>query len=169
MIIASALVLVCMIAIILGYLFFAPFYIEINSIEGYFRVRFHTIAKVSFKIIDYSPVLEIRIAGWIKQIDLLKTKSKAKEKPAAKKKKKKKKSNIRWRKFAGVLRSFKITQCDIIIDTGNIQLNGILYPVFYLMSFYSKKNIRINFIDENIIVLEIENSIARMSRAYLRS
>lgn len=164
-----ALVLICVVAIILGYLFFAPFYIEVSSIEGYFRVRFHTIAKVSFRIIDYSPMLEIRIAGWTKQIELLKTKDKAKEKSAAKRKKKKKRSNIRWQKIIGVLRSFKITTCDIIIDTGNMQLNGILYPVFYLMSFYTKKNIGINFINENIIVLEIENSIARMSWAYIHS
>lgn len=76
---------------------------------------------------------------------------------------------INWRKLRGVLRSFKINKCNVLLDTGDQQLNGILYPVFCMMRYYSGKYFEINFMNRNEVVLEIENSIARMGWAYLKA
>lgn len=169
------LVLLGVIGAIFCYLLFAPFYLEIDSIKGFFRVRFHRLASVDLSIKDFSLILDIRVIAWRKEIDLLKAKKTSKEKAAKRKKTdKKKEKKTSWmkvtpKKIISVLKSFKINKCDILIDSGNVQLNGILYPVFFMASFYSKKNIRINFVNENVIIFEIENSLARMSRAYLSS
>lgn len=169
------LIFICIVCAILCYVFFAPFYLEIDSTEGVFRVRFHTIASVDLKIVDYSLILHIKVIGWTKEIDLLKVKrtskdKKTKEKKVGKKKEQKKSlMKVTPKKIIAVLKSFKINKCEVFIDTGDVQLNGILYPIFYMAGYYSKKNIHINFINENVVRLEIENSVARMSRAYLNS
>lgn len=164
------LVLLVIVILLFCYLFFAPFYLEINSIKGFLKIRFHKLASVSVMIINDSVLLDMRIAGWKKQMDLLETTTVQKKKPVKKKKElKKEKSNISPKKIMAVLASFKVKQCDVSIDTGDVQLNGILYPVFYLVQCYSKKNMQINFTGENKLVLEIENSLARMSRAYIGS
>ncbi len=171
------LIIVCIsiIGAVLCYLLFAPFYVEIDSEQGFFRFRFHELGSVDLRIVDYSLLLHIRVIRWTKDIDLLKTKRTSKDKKKREEKvgKKKGKEN-QWmkvtpKKIIAVLKSFKINKCDVLIDSGDVQLNGILYPIFYLAGYYSNKNIRINFINENVIRLEIENSVARMSRAYLSS
>jgi hypothetical protein len=74
-----------------------------------------------------------------------------------------------FKKMRLILKSFKIKKCFITIDTGNMPLNGMLFPWIYLLSIYTKKTVMINFSEKNIIILQIENSIARMLWAYFKS
>lgn len=83
--------------------------------------------------------------------------------------KKSKRNEVSFRKMMRVLGSFKINRCEILIDTGNIQLNAFLFPIFYLLQMKTSKNIQINFIGNNKLIIEIENNLARMSWAYLSS
>ena len=167
-------VVLFMVILIIGYLFFAPFYLELNSVQGLLRFRFHRLASVTAAIRNNTPVLEMRIAGWRRKMDLGEIKNFANKKSYGRKQKirqetVKKRRPIPWRKIRRVLYSFKVNVCDISIDTGNMSLNGILFPVLYLFRLYSKKDISINFLDENRIILQIENSLARMSWAYISS
>lgn len=139
------LIFISVIGAILCYVFFAPFYLEIDSVSGFFRVRFHTVASVDLKIVDYSFILHINVLGWTKEIDVLKIKRTSKDKkPKEKKVDKKKDTKNSWMKVTptkiiAVLKSFKINKCDVLIDSGDVQLNGILYPIFYMAGYYSKK------------------------------
>lgn len=163
-------VLLVIIIFTLCYLFFAPFYFEINSVTKLVRVRFHKLASAELKFETNTIMLDIKFAWWKKQIDVFAIKKNSnKEFPAKKRKSEKSKRKILLKKIKAVIKSFQVTQCNVSIDTGDVQLNGILYPVFYLMSAYSKKNIKINFTNENVIILEIKNSLARMSWAYIRA
>jgi len=56
-----------------------------------------------------------------------------------------------------------------MLDTGDMPLNGILFPWFYLFSRRVNHDVLINFNNENTIKLKIENSIARMLWAYIKS
>lgn len=164
------LVLLFILVIISGYLFFAPFYLEINTVEGLYRIRFHRLANVSLKPSNSSIILEVKIGGWRKQIDLFATGTISKGKPVEERtKRRKEKWKIPWQKIRGVVASFKVNKCRVLIDFGNVQLNAILYPVFYFVSVYTGKNIQTNFIGKNEIILEIENNLARMSWAYISS
>jgi len=71
------------------------------------------------------------------------------------------------KKMRAIIKTFKINTCYINIDTGDAGLNGMLYPGFYWLSAYIHKPVGINFLNENDIVLEIENSLARMAWAYI--
>jgi hypothetical protein len=162
------LVLLFIVLCIFSYLFFAPFYFEINSSTDVYRIRFHKLASVSLKLKNNSLFAEIKLAFWTKEFDILEKRSIKKEKPHVNEKKNKTEIKIHWRMIKVLLKSFKVNRFSMSIDVGNMQTNGILYPVLYGISTYTKKNIEINFINKNLIIIEIENSIARMSCSYIK-
>lgn len=52
------------------------------------------------------------------------------------------------------------------IDTGNMPLNGIMYPGFFWLSRLTGKTFEINFSDKNELILEIENNLAGLVKAF---
>ena len=54
------------------------------------------------------------------------------------------------------------------MDTDNMQVNGIMYPICLLAQNISGRQIGINFVGENIIILKIENNIARIVWAFIK-
>ncbi len=160
------LILIFIIAIIFSYLLFAPFYFEINSITGLCGIRFHHLASAGLIFTDDSLKIDIRIAGWNKQTYWPAITEGKKEKPVIIKKKKKP-LKISFSMVKAILNSFKVNKCYLTIDSGNMQLNGILYPFFYWISKRTHKTIEINFLDKNEIILEIENNFARILKAFI--
>jgi hypothetical protein len=161
-------------SLLIIYFLFAPIYIEMNSTAGLFRVRFHRIASSNFLIRNDSLFLNLKIGWWNKEFDLLKGKEKAdRVKKITEVQKARRKKSIRfpsaWKKIKGIVRSFRIRECYITIDTGDMPLNGILYPWFYLFSKRIRKIVMINFQGENTVILQINNSLARMLWAYIKS
>lgn len=162
-----ALLLIVLIGVL--YLLFAPFYIELNSLTGLYRLRFHRLASLSAKFINSSAVLELKILFWKKPLTFQQT-SERKMQPAKHKKSDKiKKRNLRMQTIVNMLRSFKINTCDISLDTGDVAVNGRLYPLFYLLGFFTRRSIQISFTGQNHIILEIENNLARLTRALVLS
>lgn len=155
---------------IISYLLFAPFYLEISSRNGLCRIRFHRLASANLRIDGNTLLLELRLPGFIKKIDLFESQKEHEEKQVKRSTERKGAGRkISWRKIKAILQSFKINEFKLSVDSGDMQLNGILYPVFYLISENRRINLEINFIDENEIELEIENNLARISWAYLSS
>lgn len=153
---------------VFSYLFFAPFYFEVNSSMDLYQLRFHRMASVRFKLKNNSLLAEIKLAFWLKEFDVFEKRTISKEKPKKKEKKNEKEIKIQWTLIKALLKSFKVNKFRMSIDFGNMQTNGILYPVFYGISTYTKKNIEINFLNKNEIVIEIENNLARISYAYIK-
>lgn len=73
--------LLLIIAAIFGYLLFAPIYIEINSADSLCGIRFYHLARAKLIFFDSSLKIDLSIAGWGKQIDLLDLLFKKKKKP----------------------------------------------------------------------------------------
>jgi len=128
-------------------------------------MRFHKVARAKIYATHESVYIELQIAGWHKVIDLLASK----KKQVIKKEKleKKKKRGFSISKVRALIASFKLLKCYISLDTGDMALNGILYPWFLWISSLTRKNIRINFYNENEVVLKIENNFFRVLRAYI--
>jgi len=162
-----------LILFIIAYLLFAPFFLEIDSTTGLCRVRLHRLASAQLVLHDRSLFMKLKVAWWQKELDLLaprKEKSPSTEAVIRTEKKKKQfQINKMLRKMKSVLKSFRIDKCYLTFDTGNMPLNGILYPSLYLLSQRTNKTVMINFWEENEIILQIENSVARMLWAYIRS
>jgi len=165
--------------LLLLYLLFAWFYIEIDSPAGLAGIRFGGIAEASIILNETIQVVRIKIAWWKKEYDLSDAESggavKRREVNASGgrivRKPKRKRIPVQklLRKLKGIIQSFKINKCNISVDTGDMPLNAILYPWFYLVKWRTGKNVSINFVGENVIILQAKNSIARMLWAYIKS
>lgn len=160
------LVLLLILLGVLGYLLFAPFYLELNSGSGLCRVRFHRIASARLAIQENTLLLHLRIIGWRKRLDLL-AQGQKREKPRPKKAPKKR-PQVSLRKMWAVVRSFKVNRCRLAVDVGDVQTNGLLFPWLLLVGRLTGQPIGINFLHENEIILEIENSFFRMLWAYFK-
>jgi hypothetical protein len=130
-------------------------------------MRFHKIASINLKMINAEFKIEVTVLVFTRRFDLINSKNNFIK--ANDREKNQIEYKVPYKKIKAVIKSFKVNKCYVSIDTGNMQLNGILYPLFYWMKVKSQKNIQINFIGETLIVLKIENSLARMSWAYLNS
>lgn len=161
------LIVLLIVVLILAYLLVAPFYLEINSDDGLCRARFHRLASARLSVIDNSWILDLKIVGWHKQIDLFAQPTP--QKKAVQRISQEKKAGLPFRKVWAVIRTFRINKCDLSFDFGDMPVNGILYPVVKGVSMLTGKNISINFWNENRIILEIENNFARMIWAFIKS
>jgi hypothetical protein len=160
-------VLLSSVVVTVLYLFFAPFYLQIDTTKNLYQVRFHRLARLSLKM-GSEPALEAKVAWWKRDFPLFHPTAKPVQKPE-KKDHKSSKKNVPIKRLIHVLKSFRVTTCYINTDLGDMQLNGILYPVFCWLSWYSGKPISINFTGRNEMMLELQNSMARMSWAWLSS
>lgn len=149
------------------YVFFAPFYIEINSTKSLYRLRLHYLASISFLVNNDPEKMELKILAWKKELNIS---SSIKDLESEKRiKQRTKLPKIFLKKILAVLKTFKINNLKVNLDFGDMQLNGILYPVFYCLGLKINKQLYINFEGKNFISVEIENSLARISWAYITS
>ncbi len=158
------LVLLLIVLALAAYIFFAPFYFEIDNTRGLFRFRFHRLIFLDLRIGD-ELALELSAFGWKKNLELHPGK---KDPPNEKERSVSdgwKKRMPPLKKLLRVFRSFEFTKCYVRLDLGDMRLNGMMYPVFAWLRWYSHKDIEVSFTGTNIIIVEIRNSLARMSRA----
>ncbi|MDR3693947.1 hypothetical protein [Mucilaginibacter sp.] len=152
---------------VIGYVLFAPFFLEINSFNNFYGIRFLYLASANLILIDDRLKINIKAVGWHRLMDPFAKSKKAETKPV--KQKKEKKSNFSLPLVKALLKTFKIKKCFLDIDTGDVQVNGILYPIAYWLGTCTAKPISINFLHHNEINLEIENNMARLIKAYIYS
>lgn len=155
--------------LIFSYFLFAPIYFEINSISGLIEFRFHKLISAKLKLIDASFFIEVKFFAWYKNIEFKKVSTSSGIKPEVKRHRSDLILKRPLNKIKAVLRSFKLNKCLLSLDTGDMKMNGVMFPVFYLLKYICRKNIGINFVGENLLILEIENNLARMGWAYLNS
>lgn len=158
----SVLSLFLMVLIVL---FFLPFYFEVDSNTGLFCIRYSHLVKASLRMAESTVTLEIKTAVWKKSIDLLTARPKKKQK-TTEKKAKPKWLHFTREKMIRLLQSFRVNKCRLKLDTGIMQWNALLFPCFVLLSRRSGKSFTINFQNEQEVVFEIENNLARIIRAY---
>jgi hypothetical protein len=155
-------------AVVFSYLLLAPFYVEINSLTGLYGLRFHHLATGRLAIEEGSIIIDVCIAGWKKRIDLL-TKPASKTTKQTSSNKRRKPIKLSFSLMKDMIKSFKINQCYLNIDTGNRPLNGIIYPLFYLAGTYFDRPVSINFLEKNEFILEIENNFANILKTIIHS
>jgi hypothetical protein len=117
------------------------------------------LASGRLSVYNESPVIELRIAGWKKQIDLLKRPARKTKKPTSLNKPHKP-VKMPFSLIKELFLSFKVNQFRLNLDLGNMPLNGMVYPLFYWARTYLNKPIEVNFIGEREFILEVENNFA---------
>ncbi len=150
----------------MSYLLLAPFYIEVNTETGLCQVRFHRMAKAGIRIVGNRLQIYLNVAGYTKLINTIDVSGQhlSEKKKKIVVKRKRRSSSIQLIK--AIARSFRVNRCYVNIDTGDLGLNGMLFPLFFWMSTASGKHIYINFLGENTVVLEIQNRLSRILQAF---
>lgn len=163
------LVILLVVGMLVIYLLFARLVLEISSPHQTMGFRIGRIASATL-CEDYS-TLELRIAWWKRRYDITdmagtgNSLTEHKSRAGAPRRKIK----IDMAAIKRVVRSFRISRCRIEIDTGDMPLNGCLFPLFYAFRYWSGREVGINFCGRNTIILRIENTLARMLWAYIKS
>lgn len=134
---------------------------------GLYGIRFQNLAKANFILRERSVFLNLKIAGWKKEIDLLMKKEVRTKKKAVKKVRSV--NRISLSKVKNVIASFRIKKFLLSMDTGNTHLNGLLFPVFFCLGQITGKEIGINFKDENRCILCLQNNVARILWAFMKT
>jgi hypothetical protein len=98
--------------------------------------------------------------------DIKPARKKIREGDVKKKRKKKVKLSRMLKKMIRVIRTFRVTEWQLAVDTGDYTLNAQLYPLNYLP--YAFEHLDINFRDTNFLVLKIRNRPWKILRAFLR-
>ena len=153
--------------LLIGWLLIAPLRLIADSRLGMLEVNWWGLGFAGLYLNGEDPVFRFRIAFWKKEVDLLTWQPKKKKKEKKPKKKKKRKSPISFRKFLRILRTFKILEWQLDLDTDDYVVNGWLYPVFLFLN-RSGKRFQINFRGHFYWRMVIENRGYRVLWAFLR-
>ncbi|MBK7037568.1 MAG: hypothetical protein IPH42_14800 [Bacteroidetes bacterium] len=65
------LILILIVLLILSYLLFAPFVLEIDSNKGLYSIRFHRIISANLALEQETIFIKIKFAWWRKEFNLL--------------------------------------------------------------------------------------------------
>ncbi len=138
------MIVILILIVLLALLFFVPFQIELNSNLNYINLNFLYFFNYRFHI-DF-------ILRHINNFNTSLTKK-----------------NQGFLSLGKTIRSFQLKKINVNIDTGNVQLNSYLFPVFFLIGFFFDRNISINYNGYNFIRIIVQNNLARLSWAIFSS
>ena len=113
--------------------------------------------------------LSMRILFYKKTIRFSEIKSKPKKiKEPTSKKKPKRRMKIKQllKKIVRIIKTFRVTEWQLAVDTGDHTQNAQLYPLNFLP--YAFKHLHINFSNENYLLLKIRNRPWKILYAFLR-
>lgn len=164
---ALILILVLLLGII-AYLLFASAYLLIDSRQGRVECGLGPLARARLKL-EPRPMIQLSIVGWKQEIALTGRKRKATQ-PAAKLAHRSRRLSARaMRRIWAAIKSFRVRQFCLRMDTGDVQLNGLLFPLAYWLARRTGRPIDVNFTNHNELVVEVHNNLARLLWAYVRA
>ncbi|NNC95856.1 MAG: hypothetical protein HKN92_09865 [Chitinophagales bacterium] len=168
-------IIVGLLLVALLYVLLVPFRLRIDSREGYVNLYWGPAASGGLywqneKLEETEVRFKVFFFG--KKFNVLEILAKSKKDDAEKKKKrsKNKLSAIKkgnFRSGLAILKSFKVIHFELMIDTGDYCLNGMLVPINYINPL-EKFPVTINFIGKNYLVCDIKNSGIRVLRSFIK-
>ena len=150
-------ILITLFLLLLVALLLVPIIICIDTTSNQYYLQLQGLIKAHLENHD-AEIFRIRINVLFMKFYIypLKKKSINKQKKDDKRHLTKLKKNMSFSRFFKILRTFKIKQLFINMDTGNCILNAKLYPLFALLN-YTAGNFHINFQGRNQFVLLVKN------------
>jgi len=146
------------------YLLFASWVLEVDSAAGLYRFSLVPVFYVRWVSGDFPPYAEMRILGFRRTLDFS-DRDRKRGKPV---KRKRSHPKIRFRssRMGAVLHSFRVRNFYLNIDTGDMALNGRLFPWVYLIRAQTGLRCYINFTGNQTMQCIVKNNLYRVIRAY---
>jgi hypothetical protein len=163
--------LLLLLFLLLCWLLLSSLNIEIDSRVPRAGIKWGTIgsAKIWY---DEKWRMHIRAPFYEKTSPLAELKGKSRKiipEEAAKKKEEKKRRNLRrvLKMIIPMVKTFRVTEWKLALDTGDYSLNASLYPINFLP--YTINHILVNFQTENYLVLKVRNRPWKILIVFLKS
>lgn len=159
------LIIFGIILLFLCWILLAPLFVFISTSESRYEAGLRGILTASLKFngVDI-PEVNIKVFFIKFNIPIFKPRDKKEEEKSKKRVKKKKKKlsgkkihffiKLGWK----ILKSFKIKQLKLNIDTGDVINNAYLVPVFSMV-YKERIKLSINYKNQNELILHFENNI----------
>ncbi len=149
------------------WLLLAPISVKIDTWQQDYAVRWQGIGGVQVLLIENEVVLLLRVFFWRKAFYPLRGSKKPSKPPKKSKPTTQRKGGIfSWKLAKRVLRTFRIKQFKLELDTDDYVINAFLYPVFYFLDS-PKRQLRVNFEGRTNLLLHIENRLSRIIGAII--
>jgi hypothetical protein len=152
----------------MGWLIISPVVMEIDTRIPRAGLRWISVGNVwiwyenewwlSFRILFYRKTIRFS--------EIKSRQQKIEKEPPGKRSKTKIRTSRLLKKMIRVIKTFRVAEWQVAIDTGDHPRNAQLYPLNYMP--YTFTHVRINFDDENHLVLKIRNRPLEMIYAFLR-
>ena len=148
-------------------LLFIPIELYLNTITNQYYVQLRGLVKVSIEI-DKKELLRVRLQVFFRSYYFypLRKNNSSKTKKIREKKHLKSRNKINFKTVLRLLKSFKVKEFVLHIDTGNSILNAKLYPAFSFLNYHIG-NININFEDRNQLVLCMQNRPIHIIKSFI--
>jgi hypothetical protein len=147
------------------YILFAPLLLEIDTHSDLYRFSIVPVFRVWWVTNDFQNHPEISIFGIRTKFNL----SGSQKEKTELKIQKSSKLKFSFHRFFSVIKSFKIKKCFVNVDTGDMPLNGELYPMMYMLSSITGRTFKINFTGKTEVIITIKNNAFRMLMAYINN
>jgi hypothetical protein len=161
------IIILLFIGILLGWLLFSLLKLEVDTRIPNAELRWIGVGSVRIWYED-EWWLSIRLFFYRKTIRFtqINTRSEKLNSTAKTEQRKKLKIKRRLKKIIRVIKTFRVIEWQIAIDTGDHTRNAQLYPLNFLSRALG--HLSINFRDENFLVLKISNRPWKILYAFLR-
>ena len=160
---------------LLLYVLLAPIILEVDTDADLYQLRYHKLASAKLSLDELEPIVHIDVLKWHRSFPLIKKTEKAivqEQGEVTQKHSKEEKTRKRSTRIGKLLLkmadSFKVRHWYVTFDTGDMVLNGQLYPWVYLAGRHLDKPTVINFWGQNLVQVSISNSLAHMGWVYFK-
>ena len=155
------IIIILSLPVILSWILFAPLILKVDTESEDYSVRIPGIIKASVIQDDSEVYMKIRILFVPFRI------RPSRFAPTQTKKKPKRKristGNLKYRiiAFKDIIRSFRLRNLQINMDTEDFLLNANLVPVLMLAKT-DRINLNVNFMDANSLIMDLRNRLANL-------
>ena len=169
-IVYSLLILLLLLAVFLA---LTPISLRLDTYRGQYYVQVWGLAKAWFEW-EQSPLVKIKVPFYVFELDPLKAgrkkgrKSEVNKKAATTKAVRKRRPKRILSKMTTMIKSFKVREFKLDLDTNDVVRNAYWFPVFFHLNRQTQGQWLINYEGRNGLVLHIENQLIRMLWAFIK-
>jgi hypothetical protein len=161
-------ILLSLIILLPAWILLSPLELKIDTRVPVIMIRWKVIGSATLLYEDEEWWLKIRVLFFYKKWNLVQmvfADRKEKKKMVQSRRRKSKRKHMAILKFIKILKTFQMVQWNIAFSANDNTENAC----WYWLNFFplTTQHVRINFVDENYLVLVIKNKVWRIAYAFL--
>lgn len=158
----------------LAVLLWAPLVLEFDTRRSVYRLDWWYLLRAWVEPAENDIFIHGQVLFFRRRWSLIELLARRREhKDETKKPKRKKKSGrFGWKNVKRLMKTFSVDRFDIAVDTGDVVLNAMLFPIAEVLHYVLNvrhKGFHINFIGDNHLDLKISNRAGRLAWAFVPS